>query len=203
MERLVARILTYIFHPFFLPVYMLLVLMNLNAYFSLMISFRGKILLLLMAVLNTIIIPGIMILLYKKLGLVRQIQMDSREERQLPLFTSSLMFLVTAVLFQKTQVHPVFALFFLGGAFTSALAMLVNRFWKISLHMISLGGASGALSGISVSLGLDLLYWIAGVVLVAGFTGFARIKLKAHNLAQLGAGFAMGFSIMFLVYLIY
>jgi membrane-associated phospholipid phosphatase len=46
-----------------------------------------------------------------------------------------------------------------------------------------------------------MLFLITGVLL-SGFVGFARLKLKAHEPMQIYAGYLIGFAVMLTVFLI-
>ena len=72
---------------------------------------------------------------------------------------------------------------FIGGA---TLVLLINRFWKISIHSTGMGGAAILLLEVS---GLWVLPGAAAVTLAVVW---ARLTLEAHTQSQVIAGIALG-----------
>ena len=65
--------------------------------------------------------------------------------------------------------------------------------WKISTHTAAIGGIAGALVAFSGKFSYNPVWWLCLVILVAGLVGTARMILRQHTLAQVVAGFAVGF----------
>ena len=77
------------------------------------------------------------------------------------------------------------------------IALCINFFWKISAHMIGIGGLLGGLMGVArIHLINPYLLFIA-VLLIAGLLGTSRIFLKRHTPLQVYAGFSLGFMCTF------
>ena len=58
--------------------------------------------------------------------------------------------------------------------------------------MVALGGLFGTFVGFTLALHLELLFLLTTIIIVSGFVGFARLKLKAHSEGQVYGGFALG-----------
>jgi membrane-associated phospholipid phosphatase len=56
-----------------------------------------------------------------------------------------------------------------------------------------------AIIGISFRLSIDLRFISMCSILIAGFVGFARLKLNAHSPSQVYTGFLLGFLVEFLL----
>ncbi len=71
---------------------------------------------------------------------------------------------------------------------------MINIFWKISIHCVGVGGATA------------LLFPIAGVgkawpvMLTVLLVGWARLRLGAHTVPQVLAGFTLGAGVSLAVY---
>ena len=79
------------------------------------------------------------------------------------------------------------------GAITVILiAYFITLRWKISVHMIGIGGVIGAMIGLSHRFQFDHFYLIMALFFVAGMIGYARMKTKSHNYRQVYAGFIIG-----------
>ena len=68
--------------------------------------------------------------------------------------------------------------------------------------MIGIGGMTGALIGISLSLHVDLQALILLFVFLSGLAGYARLKLKAHTQTQIYSGFVCGLLVMLILFLV-
>jgi hypothetical protein len=77
--------------------------------------------------------------------------------------------------------------------------MLVSFKWKISAHLIGIGGLFGALFFYAVYFIADFIYILMLVSLLSGAVAYARLQLKAHRPAQVYAGFLTGFIGMMMI----
>ena len=95
MEERIAKIITLVFHPLFIPFYMLLVLLNVNLFFAMMIPVKVKLLLGALVFLTTIILPLLVVFLMVRMKLVKSFRMEAREERIYPLLASAIFYYIT------------------------------------------------------------------------------------------------------------
>lgn len=77
------------------------------------------------------------------------------------------------------------------------LSLIITYFWKISLHMIGIGGFIGLLSALLLGSGVFDMRLFSLSILLAGGVGFARLQLKAHTHIQVYTGFSLGFIVSF------
>lgn len=68
--------------------------------------------------------------------------------------------------------------------------------------MLGLGGMLGAFTGLAFLMGINTVYHIIFIILVAGITGTSRLILKAHNPIEIYTGFLLGSIGMTLIFLI-
>jgi len=93
-------------------------------------------------------------------------------------------------------------LLLLGATFALVLTMLINLKWKISAHMVGIGGVIGAIIGLSMRLFVDYRLIIMILIIVAGLIGSSRMLLNAHSPAQIYFGFGVGISSQLLLFLL-
>jgi membrane-associated phospholipid phosphatase len=79
------------------------------------------------------------------------------------------------------------------------ITLIVNLKWKISAHMIGLGGVTGAITAISQKFSIDLLFVLLLLIFISGIVGWARLYLYAHKPSQVYTGFVVGFLCLFLL----
>jgi membrane-associated phospholipid phosphatase len=155
-------------------------------------------LLLLLIFSSTFLLPLLSVFIMVKFGRIRSVYMEDQRERNWPLLQTAIVYAVAFyVLVQAKRIPPVLPLFILGATGAMVVAMIVNLRWKISLHMIGIGGLCGGLTGIFVLLQEGNPIILSAVFFAAGALGTARLLLNAHNPLQILGGFMAGFAIEF------
>ncbi len=201
MEQRIGRLLTIIFHPLFIPFYMLVVLLNINVLFAMMIPLRVKLILSGLVFLTTIVFPLLCVFFLYKLKLVRSLHLESKEERIYPLLILAVFYYLTYYLLKSFPISFIFSYYMLGSTFLTILALIISFYRKISLHMIGIGGMLGLLMGLSLNLGLDMTWFIISAIILGGFLGFARIQSNSHKPSDIYSGFLVGAGVMFLLFI--
>jgi hypothetical protein len=202
METKIAKIISVLFQPLLMPTYTLLLIFSLNSYISMMVPSHAKNVLMWIVFLSTFVFPVIFIFILYKRGLIKTLNMDDKEERTFPLLVTSIFYFLMYYIVWQSNLDEIYNLLFMGSALLIVLALIISFFWKISMHMIGVGGMLGALIGLSQAAYVDLAYYVVLVTLVCGLVGFARLKLKAHTPAQVYAGFSAGFLLMLFLFLV-
>jgi len=95
-------------------------------------------------------------------------------------------------LLKNVQISPIFQYFTFGATVLSMALFAINFFWKISAHMIAIGGITGMLLGLAFTGIVGNPYLVVISVFIAGIIGFARLQLNANTHAQVYSGFILG-----------
>jgi len=193
MNRKLAQFLSVVLHPVLMPTYALVMVFKLNNYIAYTTTPTAKIALFAVVIFNTLIMPVVISYLLITKGYIRSFEMQVRQERMIPYISNFVLMLVAYYMISRSSFPKIFNPLLLGAAASVAIAILVNLKWKISIHMIGIGGIVGALCGMSAFLFVDLRIPILVSVLVAGLLGTARLSLEAHHPLQVYAGFFVGF----------
>ena len=201
LETFVAKTVSYLLHPLLLPSYSLLILFNMQVYFSAAIPSKAKWMIAVLIFITTCLLPMLFSALMSRLGIIRSLQMNSREERIWPFVITAIFYYLGYYLLLQLNLSPVFILFMLGAFISVVAGLITSFFWKISVHMIGMGGLAGAFTSLSLKLMLDMPLLIIILILLSGLTGFARLKLGAHSPAQVLVGFIAGFGVFLLMFL--
>ena len=96
-------------------------------------------------------------------------------------------------------ISPVYDYCLLGAALLALITLIVNFFWKISAHTVSMGGVLGILTGLHLILLIDLNWIIFTTVILGGIAGYARMLAGTHSEAQVYSGYLLGFLVTFLL----
>jgi len=193
MNNKLAQFLSVLLHPVLMPTYALLLIFRQSTYFSYSVSPEAKVALFSIILLNTLILPVLISYILVKRGWIRSFEMEKREERLMPYLTNLVLILLASFMIYKLRLPRVFFLLTLGAAAAVTIAMIVNIKWKISIHMVGIGGLIGTFFGLSAFLLVDLRMMIILCLMIAGLLGVARVTLGAHRPSQIYVGFLAGF----------
>lgn len=193
MNRRIANFLSVILHPVLMPTYALLVIFQLKTYIAFTTPFQVKVAIYVVIVFNTLIMPVLISYLLLTRGYIRSFEMQRRQERIIPFFSNLVLMLIAYYMIKEIGVPKIFYLLLLGAAASVVIAIIINIKWKISIHMIGIGGIVGMFFGMSTFLLADLRIPILISILVAGLLGSARLALNAHRPLEIYAGFLVGF----------
>lgn len=200
MEKKIARIISYIFHPLFIPLYMILLLMNTGSYYSLLIPLKGKFLLAGIIFLTTVFLPFITGYLLFRIRLVRSYSPETGEERIFLLLNTGIFYYLSYYLLKGAHISLVFSFFMLGATILVIFAIVISFFRRISLHMMALGGMAGALLGLAWNSPREMIIYSLLVVFCAGLTGTARLLTKPQKPSGIYAGFMAGLIVLFVLF---
>jgi hypothetical protein len=206
--RTIAHIISVLFHPLLIILYLLMILIALNPYVFSLSDLHEKTTFFVYTFVNTLVIPILSIFIMKMLGMVKSFEMKDNKERIGPLIVIGSLYLWMFINFKDNQmVPPLFSSFILGSVLAIFTSFFINNFTKISLHMVGMGGLIIALILIKLEMPYDkffidvfnsfgamvtLDFMILVAILLAGITGTARLYLKAHQPSQIYLGFIIG-----------
>lgn len=127
--------------------------------------------------------------------------MQAPQERIVPLFLTFLAMFFTFFLLGR-MIHNApyliklyvyfIRMFLLAACIVVVVSIIISLFWRISLHMVGIGGVIGMVIALSLRLGIDLQIVLMTLFIIAGLAGYSRLKLDAHSPAQVYTGFGLG-----------
>ena len=202
MQNLLARGISYLLHPLLIPVYILLLLLNTGDTGTLMIPFSYKITLFGMVALTTVLFPLFLTFLLFRFRLISSIYLDQREERVYLILAVAIFYYLTYYLLKGVSLSILFNYFMLGSALLALVTLILNFYFKVSLHMIGVGSICGLLLGISLKYGIRAEIPLYLSILASGITGFARLQLNAHSPSEIYWGYFLGVTGMALMILL-
>lgn len=81
----------------------------------------------------------------------------------------------------------------LGTIIAIVLSAIANFRWKVSEHMIPLGGATAGVVAFGFLLNYNPLFQLSFFILLSGVAGSAQIILKHHTAGEVAGGYIIGF----------
>tara|TARA_B100001115_G_scaffold183505_1_gene182544 strand:- start:669 stop:1274 length:606 start_codon:yes stop_codon:yes gene_type:complete len=187
-----AQFISVVGHPIFMPVYAIVLIFEFNPYIDLQVPNSIQVIVLTILSVFTILLPLITAIVLQKLGVVKSIYMKTAEERKWPFLLSVLWYYLGFELLTHITLPISLYLLMIGSITIILIAYFITLRWKISAHMLGIGGVIGAMVGLSYRFEFNHFYLILALFFVAGLIGYARLKTNSHNYRQVYAGFILG-----------
>jgi len=134
----------------------------------------------------TFLLPIIFFLFMLKNKKIVNQDAEMKEERTIPFLFGLTLLIPGYFILHANDVHLITQAFWICYISNTAAVIIINKFWKISIH--ALGAAA------PLALFCFIQNWIGAVmVIILLLVGWSRIKLKCHTFAQVIAGALFGF----------
>lgn len=198
----ISHFLSWLLVPLMMPVYGTLLAFGLS-----ILNFTGFGVRLAFAAIVfafNVIVPSIVVIILKKMGMVRDLGLNSQKERLIP-YMICIACLVGTALFMNYKEAPLWLVtFYCGGAVAGLVEAVINRWWKISVHAAGMAGLVAMLLHLLVyDYSLPGTFtWLLITIALAGMLGSARVWLGRHTLGQVLAGYAVGFCAVYFIMMI-
>ncbi|NPA42826.1 MAG: hypothetical protein GXO27_02200 [Chlorobi bacterium] len=191
-----AWLISIVFHPVFIPFYMLLVYFEISRYFFYDVRHILRLLF-----VSAVVVPVLLLLLLYKLRILRSVFLERLRARAgFTLFMAAVYYMLYRALDPIAAMHDL-ADYFKGIALSLVLSALFYAGGKkISLHALALGGSWMFLIRWSHTYRTEILDILAAVTLVTAVVLASRLQLRAHSLGELFWGLAVGMAGQLLVW---
>jgi len=189
-----SKFFSILFHPLFLGVLMAAYLIYFHPSYFLGFSEKSKLLKLLTVINNNVFFPLIVVALLKGLGFSKSVQLKEQKERIVPYIASITFFFWTYYVFRSQPETPRMLVNMCRAMFfASSAALIMNNYYKISMHTIACGGMLGlvflTISDGSMSSGIPMIVGL----LITGIVFSSRKIASNHTWFDLITGFLLGF----------
>ena len=194
--RYVALVVSYVLHPLWVPLFLFMLLWSVDPWLRLqpaMMVYVSSILFI------NAVAPAISIYALHRRGALSDLEASKRSERTVPFIV--VMFYQVLGYYALTRPgvfvpSEVLALV-LAMMGSLALAMVLTRWIKVSMHLLAQGGALGAWWSFDLLHGLGMADFLPIGFAVAGVVGWARMRLGVHTPGELALGFLLGYATLF------
>lgn len=190
--KIAAKIISSVFHPLLMPIVGVLIIFNTDSYINYAIPVDLKKAVVLLIAVSTFVTPLLISLLLLQRKIIKSLEMETAKERIIPYTFTIIFYVFTLYMLKRAPLPPIVFYFIIGATFSVILAFVINIKWKISAHMIGIGGLIGALIAISLKMEVYVTQYIVIALIAAGLIGSSRLILKAHTQSQLYVGFLVG-----------
>jgi hypothetical protein len=193
-----AKSVSIIFHPLFMPLYGMLIIFSAPTLFG-YLPFDVKRLLFLIVLINNVLLPFMLLPFFRHRNIISSWTIEERRERILPLVLTTILYASTSYIIYRFPVPPFLKAFFLSTLILSAVLTVINFWWKVSIHSAGAGALIALVLILSHRMYTPLLPYLIVAVLVAGLVMSSRLKLNSHDYMQVWISLLTGISGMFLL----
>ncbi len=194
-QKKIALFISVLFHPLLMPFLGLVIILKADTYIS-FIELRLMIKILLFIFILTVILPLSFLPFYLYARVVRKAEMNSTRERVIPYFLTFILFYIAHFIVKKLPLNDIYSLFLFAVSVSVLVMSIITYFWKISAHMVGVGGLNGLVISLSLRYGVNFMVIMIIVIILAGVTAYSRLILASHKPSQVYSGFALGFFII-------
>ncbi len=149
------------------------------------------------------VLPVFNIYTLYKLKRVSSFTLKNQSERTFPYIITSCFYFGLFYLFLDLNIWPSIKILIFGAGLAILLTALINLKYKISAHMVGVGGLVGSIIVVSFIIKYNAVPELASLFLLSGIIAASRLYLKAHQPKQIYSGFFLGMSIQIFVFLIF
>lgn len=191
--RSATQFVSVLFHPLLMPLYAFWLLLNSGGYLSYAVPDKFRQYLYLVIFVSTFLMPSLLTWMMVQKGWISNIELNERSERHLPYLITLSCYIAAAYLLFKLPLPRMFSLTIMGAAMAILIAFFINLRWKISIHMIGIGGLLGLFYGFGKYFHMKTMFILVLISIIAGVVASARLYRKSHTPGQVYIGFVVGF----------
>lgn len=141
----------------------------------------------------TALIPIVLIIILWRQGRVSSLHITNPKERTIPYLYSTACFGFWCYFVSNTTHLPKVWLFIALGATVALLTVtIINRWWKISAHLTSIGGLLGGLISMGLYYNIVPTSLVIALLVLSLLLMYARLYLDAHTPMQVVCGYLLG-----------
>ncbi len=196
-----AKIVSGVFHPLFLPLYGLIILLSAPTFLR-YLPVEVKNTVFIIVFINNVLIPLALLPFFRYRNIISSYNIEERSERIMPLLTTSILYCTTSFIFFKYPIPFFLKSFIFATSILSIIVSMINFWWKISIHSVGAGALSATVFVLSLKMHTPLLWYMITVIMTASLILSSRLKLNSHNPGQVWVGFLTGFLVISLFILL-
>ena len=199
--RLAAKIISYLFHPVFVPVYVVWFLVFIHPWLFAGFTYRDKILVMAQAFVMFTFFPVVTVLLLKALKFINSFHLTTQKDRIIPLIACGVWYFWIWYVWRNLPEYPKPAIQFALAIWISAsLGLMVNIIMKVSLHAISMGVLISFILLLGLSQELNFSIYISAAILITGLVCTSRFIISDHTQKEVYGGLSAGIISMLIAY---
>jgi len=191
--RAFASLISYVFHPLFVPVYVVCFLVYIQPYLYAGMDSRGKLIVIAQAFVAYTFFPLITVLLLRGLRFIDSIFLKTQRDRIIPLIASMLFYFWAWYVRLNLPDTPHELLYFSLAIFiVSILGLMANIYQKVSMHAMAMGVAATFILLMGFSQDVNFTVYTTITLLLTGLVCTSRLIVSDHTSREIYTGLFVG-----------
>lgn len=189
----VAGFFSYLFHPVFIPLYVVWFMLYRHPYLFAGFSSLDKTKVMIQAAVMFAFFPVVTVLLLKALKFISSFRLVTQKDRVIPLIACGIWYFWIWYVWRNLPDYPKEAIQLALAIWISvSAALMANIVFKISLHSIAAGVMLCFIILLALSHSLNLNVYIAAAMLITGIVCTSRFIVSDHSPAEVYWGLVLG-----------
>lgn len=191
--RFAARLLSFLFHPLFIPVYLSWFLVRIQPYLFAGFNEWDKTVVMIRFAAMYSLFPLVTVLLAKALGFIDSVYLRTQKDRIIPYIACGLYyFWMWYVLRNQSQFPSVIVTLSMAIFIASSLGLMANIYMKVSMHAISMGVMVAFMMNLAFTQDINMGFYLSVAIFIAGLVCTARFIDSDHTGMEVYGGLAIG-----------
>lgn len=193
-----AMLLSYIFHPIFIPLYVMWFLVFVHPSLLSGYSAAQKMQTIFITVQNLVFYPLFTVALLRAVKFIDSVFLHTKKDRIIPYMACGIFFFWGYTVFKSLDYPTVIPAFVLGIFLASSGALLANIYYKVSMHAIGMGGLIGIFLVIAKTNSMLMTWPLSIAFLIAGLVCTSRFIVSDHTQKDIYTGLLIGMLAQFI-----
>ena len=190
--KALARIISYVFHPLFLPLYLTYFILEVRSYQFAVIDPWSKTLRLLLIAISCTFMPLVSVLLLRALNFIDSIYLKTQKDRIAPYMICMIFYFGVWAYFKKNHIETDLVRMALAIFNASVAGFLLNIVMKVSMHAIAVGVMTTFIAILAFDETVNLSLYLALALLISGIVCTSRLIISDHRPKEIYIGFLAG-----------
>jgi hypothetical protein len=197
--KAVAKVISYVFHPLFVPVYIAWFLISVQPYLFASFTPAEKLITIIRFFIMYSFFPLVTVLLAKGLGFLDSIYLKTQKERIIPYISCGIYyFWMCYVLRNQPQFSKEVVQLSMAIFLASSIGLLVNIIMKVSMHAISMGILLVFMALLAFTQTGSYGVYLSIAFLITGLVCTSRFIVSDHSPLEIYTGLLVGAASMLL-----
>lgn len=191
--KAITKIISIVFHPLFIPVYLSWFLVRIQPYLFAGFSEWDKTMVMIRFIVMYTVFPLVTVLLAKGLGFLQSIYLTTQRDRIIPYVASGVYyFWMWYVLRNQPEFPDMVIKLTLAIFIASSIGLIANIYMKVSMHGIAMGVMVAFMLLLAFSQSVNFGIYISISLLIAGLVCTSRFIVSDHTQAEVYGGLMLG-----------
>ncbi len=190
--RVIANIISFVFHPLFFPVYITYFIYTVRAYEFAGLDPRRKMLTLLLITISCTLMPLVSVLMLRALNFIDSIYLKTQKDRIIPYIITMTFYFAVWIYFKKNHFEIDLVHMALGIFNASVAGFLLNIVMKVSMHAIAAGVMATFIAILAFNETVNLSLYLSVALLISGIVCTSRLIVSDHRPKEIYIGYIAG-----------